>query len=125
MPRVNNGFADRAMPNTGGWQDRHDAAWSLNGRPDCHLRHIEKNAPTLHEQAIVAMASGWKLQADAHKVAHGGVIGDDGVLGTPWLEIGKALRALLNGQTGRLDCGTVDAFILDTLFANGFSEDDL
>lgn len=48
-----------------------------------------------------------------------GLIGQDGVLGPAWQEIGEAIRTLLNGEAGRLDCGTLDSILLDAMQANG------
>ena len=122
--QTNTGTANRKMPNTNGWADRHDAAWGLQG-PDCHARKSEGNAPFLMEQAITAMAKGWALYAETHALRFGDKISEDYVLGPEWLQAGKAIRALLNGETGRLDCGTVDSFILDAIHAAGFTEADL
>src|SRR5437879_5850167 len=93
------------MPNTSGWQDRHDAAL---------------NSPrSAFEKALTQMLNGWEAYADAQKARYDSLIGDDGVLGPNWEAIGDALRGLLNGESGRLDCGTVDAFLLDTMSENG------
>ena len=110
---VNTGLANRKYPNTGGWQDRHDRAWSMG----------IQNGP--FENGGVMMLKGWRDYATAHKERYEDTISNDGFLGREWLALGKSLRALLNGETGRLDCGTVDAFILDTLAEHGFSEGDL
>lgn len=98
-------LANRSMPNTTGWQDRHDAAM-LAPRPG-------------FEAAIVGMLNGWHLYAGTHQFRFESPIGDDGVLGPEWQAIGQALLGLLNGNTGRLDCGTLDAFIRDTLTLAG------
>lgn len=116
----NTGLANRKHPNTGGWQNRHDTAW---GQIDVYVPGMTE--PHGIERSVVAMLKGWELYAKMHKRRFGSAIGDDGFLGPQWLATGKALRALLNGETGRLDCGTVDAFILDTITANGFTEGDL
>lgn len=60
-----------------------------------------------------------------HRARYESPIGDDGVLGPEWRDIGLGIRGLLNGETGRLDCGTLDAFILDTLKAEGIETDGL
>lgn len=120
----NLGTANRKMPNTGSWQDRHDAAWNMQ-TPDCHVRKIERNAPFLVEQAITSMAKGWALYAETHALRFGDKISEDYILGAEWLKAGKAIRALLNGETGRLDCGTVDGFILAAVETAGFTEEDL
>jgi hypothetical protein len=46
--------------------------------------------------------------ADAHHRTYESPIGDDGVLGDAWESALRSLVALLNGETGRLDCGDVD-----------------
>src|SRR5689334_11744723 len=100
-------LANRTMPNTGGWQDRHDAA----------VKHIALFQNPRHdfETAVVEMFKGWAKYAEDHKARYESPIGDDGVLGDYWESIGDALRGLLNGETGRLDCGTLDGFILNTM----------
>ena len=97
--------ANRNYPNTSGWQDRHDAAImaSTDG----------------HEAGMVKMLKGWQQYATAHHSRFGSAIGEDYVLGPQWQAIGEGLIGLLNGETGRLDCGTLDAFIRDTMEANG------
>lgn len=35
-------------------------------------------------------------------------LGKDSVLGDCWLQIARGYLGLLNGETGRLDCGTLD-----------------
>lgn len=69
------------------------------------------------EAALVAMLEGWLLYADAH--AESGEIGTDAVLGGHWEAIGVGLRGLLNGETGRLDCGLVDGLVGEALHAQG------
>lgn len=80
--------------------------------------------PGSHEQAVAEMVKAWKLYAAAHERAYGGKVGKDSVLGPAWESIGHALRALLNGETGRLDCGTLDSDILKLMERNGIAEDE-
>ena len=61
--------------------------------------------------------------ADYHQRRYESRIGDDGVLGDPWADILKSARVLLNGECGRLDCGTVDGLICEMLEAEGFDVD--
>lgn len=72
---------------------------------------------------ITAMIKGWLAYADNHKERYEGRIGDDGVLGKPWAEIGVALHQLLNGETGTLDCRTASSAIIEALQANSFDVD--
>jgi hypothetical protein len=90
-------------PGENGWRGRHHRAIVL---------------PNAIERPIVLMLEGWYDYAVQHRVRFDSKIGDDGFLGQHWEAIGDALRALLNGDCGRLDCGTVDAFLLDTMADN-------
>lgn len=74
------------------------------------------------ENAIRDMVRGWREYADTHKEQYDSDICDDCYLGDEWVDMGLALRALLNGETGRFDCGTLDALIVQTLRSNGYTE---
>lgn len=106
-PTFLNRTTGERMPNDTGWQDRHVDA----------LR-----APRGFERPIVDGIEAWARYADTHRTRYESSIGEDNVLGGAWLDWGRALRMLLNGETGRLDCGTLDAFILDTLAAEGHAD---
>lgn len=54
---------------------------------------------------------------------YGVSIADDYVLGPAWAEIGKSLRTLLNGDCGRLDCGTIDRIVTEEFVANGLTDE--
>lgn len=95
------------MPNTIGWQDRHIAA----------IR--EPRGP---EGAIIGLIAAWASYADTHKARYESGIGQDGVLGPAWQAIGENIRTLLNGECGRFDCGTLDGFLCDTLYAEGYPQ---
>lgn len=97
-------IAPRSLYNSNGWQER-------------HMYAVER--PNAREEGIVSMLEGWFDYALRHKINYSSLIGDDGMLGPAWEEIGDALRTLLNGECGRLDCGTVDGFILHTMRENG------
>jgi hypothetical protein len=77
------------------------------------------------ETGVVRMLVGWQEYARDHKTRFESAIGEDYILGVAWQEIGEALRTLLNGETGRLDCGTVDGFILDTMTENGIDTEKM
>ena len=87
------------------------------------VRHNQAVAvPKEEEYGMVHMLRGWTEYAKLHLSRCESPISDDYVLGPEWQAIGEAIRGLLNGETGRLDCGTLDAFILDTMRENGFTE---
>lgn len=101
----------------------------LRGGQDWQIRHNdaidgvvgirERVTPAKHEASYLLMLGGWETYARAHKNEFGSSIGDDGVLGPAWESIGDGLRELLNGEVGaRLDCGTLDSFIVDTMKDN-------
>jgi hypothetical protein len=73
-----------------------------------------------YEAAVVGMFKGWLAYAEAHAGSCGSIIGSDYVLGPEWEAIGQALLGLLNGETGRLDCGTLDREIRAALKEQGF-----
>ena len=97
-------------PDTTGWKQRHLSAIT---------------APKAAEVGIVNMLKAWLSYADSHQERYESGIGDDGVLGPQWAQIGSSLRMLLNGEAGRLDCGTLDSIICDNLTAQGFDPDTL
>lgn len=77
------------------------------------------------ESAIVFMLKGWAEYADAHAIRYeGDPIGTDGVLGEHWEAIGKGILGLLNGETGRLDCGTIDGVVRKIGALNGAEGED-
>ncbi len=98
----------KELPNTGGWQDRHRSAIF--------------NPTLLVEKPIVDALRSWIDYALSHRQNYKTSIGDDGVLGEYWLQIGLGVRGLLNGDCGRLDCGTLDEIIVDNLNTAGFEE---
>ncbi len=97
---------------TGNWKARHNDAVDW---------------PTLRfETPVVQLLKAWQMYAKDHQTRYDSPVGEDGVLGVYWREVGLCLRGLLNGDVGpRLDCGTLDAFILGVLAENGVSTEGL
>lgn len=94
---------------------------------------IPAKAPTNHREAmtrpqpgfergVVTLFRGLAEYADAHRKQYGSIIMDDGVIGEYWHWLGEALIGLLNGDTGRLDCGTLDGQIRDLIERGGTEE---
>lgn len=81
------------------------------------------NYPRGVEKPFIGMLTAWLEYADTHASNNESGIGEDYVLGPEWETIGRSLLSLLNGSTGRLDCGTLDGLIRSTLVAEGFAED--
>lgn len=97
--------------NMGGWQERHMAAV---------LRPVNHG-----EGTVGGLIRAWLDYADEHARHFESGIGEDGFLGKEWAAIGAAIRGLLNGDCGRLDCGTLDGILYNTLKDEGFNPDDL
>lgn len=52
-------------------------------------------------------------------------LAEDYVLGPPWLAAAKGVRALLNGDFGPIDNGTVEAIFWRALEIAGYTESDI
>lgn len=88
----------------------------LYEKADCHARYQVAHRDAIQlgtdvEAPIVNMLRGWLTYADTYRNRFESEIGDDGFLGKEWQCIGYALLVLLNGECGRLDCGTLDHLI--------------
>lgn len=80
-----------------GWGKRHVEAWSH---------------PTAeHERAVRDLVAGWARYADSHCERIGSPVTECGVLGRAWVNLGRQLLVLLNGELGRFDAGTLDGLI--------------
>lgn len=99
----------RLLANDNGWQERHHKALVF---------------PADYEVALVGMFKAWYQYAVLHELRFESLIGDDYVLGPAWEAIGDSLRTLLNGESGRLDCGTLDGFVLNTMRDFGVKTED-
>ena len=118
--------ANPKLGNTNGWQDWHNKAVTRLQYVTGVLLPDPQDAQRVFEESVTLGLQAWGRYADAHKAAYGSLIGEDGVLGLEWKRWGLSLRGLLNGNVGpRLDCGTLDAWILDTLEDNGVSTEGL
>lgn len=103
----------RYIPATGGdivgWKVRHAAA----------VRN-----PRSEEGPLIVSIQSWIDMALYHHDRYGSPIGRDSYACHPWAAIGTSLRALLNMSWGsRLDMGTLDAILVETLEAEGYDVD--
>jgi len=62
---------------------------------------------SLHEKALCEMIDGLIRYRAAHEKACDARIADDGVLGDYYRDILVGVVGLLDGEAGRLDCGTL------------------
>ncbi len=88
-----------------------------------HIQAVSSQADGFG-MAVKQMLIGWEAYAEAHRKRYGSGIGEDGVLGDHWERIGLELIGLLNGETGGLDCGSIDGNIREMLRAEGFSGEE-
>lgn len=94
------------------WARRHMMAWEFgDASRDPGMKRME----AIVRDNIIA----WARYGEQHRMLYHSNIGDDGVLGVAFKSMGMALRYMLNGETGRLDCGTLDKLILDIAEACG------
>lgn len=108
------------LPNTadtGGWKARHMQ----------EILRARNNPPSLSKNHAIAMVrafDAWIDYALAHQKRFDSPIGEDYVLGPAWARWGFALRELLNGEAGSLDCGTLDSILCHNLTEMGFDPDE-
>jgi len=81
--------------------------------------------PRSIECAIVALRSGLLAYGTEYEERYGGdaTLGRDGVLGESWLQLARGYLGLLNGETGRLDCGSLDGEVRRWAAMFGFAEE--
>lgn len=80
-------------------------------------------SPKGFERDLIAMMHALDNYAYQHKIRYESAIGEDYMIGDAWTNIAKGLLMLLNGETGRLDCGTCDAFIRNMATEHGIDLD--
>jgi hypothetical protein len=98
-----------------GENDKIGTGWTVR-----HNQALSGPFANPHERAIVGLLRGWLDYRNACIYAYEAGPGSDGVLGEPWADIGVSIIKLLNGETGRLDCGTIDGAVRRILKAEGF-----
>lgn len=77
------------------------------------------------EMGLVGLIAGLAEYARGYETSQGTKIGNDVVLGKAWAEVLRGTRALLNGESGRLDCGFLDGAICNLYREAGFDDSDL
>ncbi len=89
------------------------------------IRHHEAMLkPRGIEAPIVAIRSGLLQYAIEYGERFEGCeIGKDYVIGAAWLEMARGYLGLLNHETGRLDCGTLDGELRRWAVRFGFTEE--
>lgn len=88
------------------WARRHLMAWEFG---NASADHGPKRTEAIIRDQIIA----WARYGEQHRMVYRQDIGKDGVLGIGFKAIGQAIRILLQGQTGRLDQGTLDKLVLN------------
>lgn len=117
---VRRALTEQRYPSDNGWFQRHRQAAKGQFMP------VATDAPegdehgAQFELALLDILSGLTEYAGAHVRQYDSPIADDGVIGEAWLDALRGLRALLNGELGRLDGGTLDHAILELYKAAGF-----
>jgi hypothetical protein len=92
------------------WLDAHEAAW---------------RAPRAGgERAIKSLIDGYAALADASFSGCGILLGDDAFYCDHAVSLVDAMRAALNLDCGRLDCGTLDRLLCRLAAASGVTLDE-
>ncbi len=99
-------------------KDRSNTSLNKNGWATRHYNALVV-PDVATEMPLCSMLRGWADWADEHRTRYESPIGHDQVIGIEWLRIGCALRGLLNAEVGRIDCGSVDGWLLDTAQREG------
>jgi len=102
-----------------------DEAPTRPGLQPYMVRHNQAlQAPRGIECAIAALRSGLLEYGQQYGQRYEGCeIGKDGVLGQGWLDMARGYLALLNGECGRFDCGTLDSELRSWALKFGFEEE--
>lgn len=88
-----------------------------------HQRALQN--PRGAERAVTLLRSGLLQYAVEYGARYEGCqLGEDGILGDAWLQLAKGYIGLLNGETGRLDCGTLDGEVRRWALQHGFSQQE-
>lgn len=105
------------------WEERHIAAID---EVQAHISGFTPdNAKKRMESAFVLAMRSLRLFAEGHAALYGSPIGADGVLGEAWLDMWRGVRAMLNGELGRLDGGSLDRALLNMAKEFGFDDKDI
>lgn len=88
-----------------------------------HMGALSLHKTNDHGRALRRMLEGWEDYATAYRKAYGSPVGDDGVIGDYWAEVGLTIKRLLDGETGGLDCGSIASNITEMILAEGISTD--
>lgn len=91
-----------------GWDKRHNDAVIAPGQ----------------REAIIPLLKAWAWYAEAYKRQHETPIGEDGYAAPYFEEIAHGMNGLLSMDLGRLDGGTLNTFIRETLAENGCDPDE-
>ncbi len=75
------------------------------------------------ERSLTGLIRSWLAYAEDHTSRYEDLISEDFVLGPVWLEMGRNILALLNGETGRLDCGAIHRAVAWSMEQQGFNPD--
>ena len=77
---------------------------------------LSKVKPTRHERAIMLLVEGLREYEETFAEANDGrKPNDDGYADTYYADMVRGLRGLLSCDTGRLDCGLLDRYLVQLL----------
>ena len=98
----------------------------MNNAQDARKKYTGKLSPEIRAgMAVLDIMHALDAYREAHADLYENEIGDDGVLGEAWSKIHRGCRALLNGELGPWDPGTIDRHLVTSWLKAGFQDKDL
>jgi hypothetical protein len=102
---------------------------AVSTRPSVNQQYLIRHHEALQrprgiERPIVALREGLLMYATEYAERFEGCeLGKDYVIGKSWVEMARGYLGLLNCETGRLDCGTLDGELRRWAVRFGFAEE--
>ena len=94
-----------------------------------HMAAVSGRKDNAHGRALIQMLKGWEDYAKAYHARYDDPEAKDEanqldhVIGPYWANVGLAIKRLLDGDTGGLDCGSIARNITEAIEAEGFETD--
>jgi hypothetical protein len=117
------------------WRYRPETVVAANKLPVGSQEEAKHKFGMQEGEPLIVIMDALLNYAEAYRDRQGEMLATDGVLGQPWLEAARGIRALLNGQgaiamrkdisTDTFDGGAVEGMFWNAMGMAGFTEEDL
>lgn len=94
-----------------------------------HVAAVDRGRTNAQGRALIQMLKGWEAYQTAYHATYDDAQATpeqnemDAVIGRYWAETGLAIKRLLDGETGGLDCHSIASNITAAVVAEGFETD--